>query len=80
MGRISFDLRNDPGRLGDLPCNDEDVHMFGHGFHLSDAEAERPVFGSDEAFEVCFNFSIYQFLSVFRTPYYMVSDIVHAVC
>ena len=80
MGSISLELRDEPGRLGDLPRNDEDVHVVGHGLHLSDADAECPAFGADEAFEVCFNFSINQFLPVFRAQYQMVSDIVHAVC
>ena len=61
MGRVSFELRDEPERLGNLLRNDEDMHMVGHGLHLSDTDTEGTAFGADEAFEVCFNFSINQF-------------------
>ncbi len=78
-GCISLELRGQPGRLRDLPCNDEDMHVVGHGFHASDTDAERLAFGPDEPLEFCFNFSIYQFLPVLRAPYQVIADIVHAM-
>jgi len=40
VGCISHELRSQPGRLRDLPCKDEDMHVVRHGFHLSDTDAE----------------------------------------
>ena len=40
MGCISLELRDEPGRLRDLPVDDKDMHVVGHGLHLSDPDAE----------------------------------------
>lgn len=40
VGCIPLELRGQPGRLRDLPCNDEYAHVVGHGLHLSDPDAE----------------------------------------
>ncbi len=58
----------------------EYMDMVGHDLHLSDGNAEGVAFVADEALEAMFNFSIYQFLSVFRAPYQVIADIVHAMC
>ena len=55
------------------------MNVIGHIFHLTDMNAECPALGSDEPFELRFNFSIYQFLSVLCASYQVVADIVHTV-
>lgn len=67
-------------RVKDLFGMYEYMDMVGHDFHLSDGDADEVAFGADEALETMFNFSIYQFLSVFRAPYHVIADIVHAMC
>ena len=67
-------------RLNDLPGLYEYMDMIGHDLHRSDSNAERVAFVANKALEGMFNFSIYQFLSVFRAPYQVIADIVHAMC
>lgn len=76
----ALELLYDVRRVKDLAGEDKDVDVIWHDLHRSDGNAERVTFVADKALEGMFNFSIYQFLSVFRAPYQVIADIVHAMC
>ena len=76
----ALELLHDMRRVKDLSGMYKHMDVVGHDLHRSDGNAEGVAFVADEAIEGMFNFSINQFLFVFRAPYQVEVDIVHAMC